>query len=230
MQWMTFSLVLPCFNEAQNIRATVRDVTSWMSSRSIHGHVIVVNDGSTDGTALEIQKLSKEFPHLIVCTHPENRGYGAALLTGLNAATDELMGFMDSDGQFDPEDFGLLLPHLSSVPFVTGRRRHRADPLMRKLNAKLFGVLSFLVLGIWVRDVNCAMKVWKREIWTAIRPRLSTGALVNAEMFLRMKRENIQWEQVDVRHLARKFGVQTGANLAVIVRMFRELFRLRFSR
>lgn len=227
---MNLSLVLPCFNEERNIRATVLAVRSWMRDRSIDGQIIVVDDGSRDGTAKELQLLATEVPDLVVRTHTENRGYGAALATGLNAATGEYMGFMDSDGQFDPKDFDLLLPHLVDVAFVTGRRRHRADPLMRKLNAKLFGILSFLFLGIWVRDLNCAMKVWRRGIWPNIRPSHATGALFNAEMFLHLRRQGIAWKQVDVSHFPRKFGTQTGAKLSVILRMFRELWRLRVSR
>lgn len=227
---MTLSLALPCFNEEQNIRTAVLGVVTWMRDKGFDTQIIVVDDGSRDGTAKELQTLAAEIPELTVLTHTENRGYGAALLTGLDAATGEIMGFMDSDGQFDPKDFDRLLPLLTRVSFVTGRRRHRADPLVRKLNAKLFGVLSFFFLGIWVRDINCAMKLWKREVWPQIRPTHSTGALFNAEMFQRLRRRRIPWLQVDVGHYPRKFGTQTGAKLSVILRMFRELWMLRISK
>lgn len=227
---MQLSLVLPCFNEERNIRAAVQGTSAWMRERAIDGQIIVVNDGSRDGTQKELQALATEIPELTVLTHTENRGYGAALLTGLDAATGEIMGFMDSDGQFDPKDFDRLLPLLSKVSFVTGRRRHRADPFVRTLNAKLFGVLSFLFLGIWVRDINCAMKLWHRAIWPKIRPTHSTGALFNAEMFQRLRRRSIAWLQVDVSHFPRRFGSQTGAKLSVILRMFRELWELRVSK
>jgi dolichol-phosphate mannosyltransferase len=98
---------------------------------------------------------------------------------------------------------------------------------LRIINAKLFGILSYLMLGIWVRDINCAMKVFRRDLWKTIRPRVATGALVNAEMFYRMKRKNILWKQVDVHHYPRQFGTQTGAKLSVILRMFKELWTLR---
>ncbi|MEQ1849157.1 MAG: glycosyltransferase family 2 protein [Candidatus Peribacteraceae bacterium] len=227
---MTLSLVLPCFNEEKNVRTAVLATQSWMQERSLSGEIIVVDDGSRDQTAAVLEALKNEVPTLVVLRHPENRGYGAALLTGLDQARGELMGFMDSDGQFDPKNFDRLLPLLSDASFVTGRRLHRADPLPRKLNAKLFGFLSFIFLGIWVRDINCAMKLWHRDIWAQIRPRHSTGALFNAEMFQRLRRHRIPWKQVDVDHFPRKFGAQTGAKLSVILRMFRELWELRISR
>lgn len=224
---MRLSLVLPCYNEEENIEKTLRDTASWMSADGVEGEIIAVNDGSRDGTGAKLEALRREIPQLKIVTHRENAGYGAALRSGLDAATGDILGFMDSDGQFDPRDFSTLLPLLSDVPFVTGRRRKRADPFMRKMNAKLFGFLSFAVLGIWVRDINCAMKLWKKDVWKTIRPECASGALFNAELFYRLKMGKIPWKQVDVPHYPRRFGTQTGANLQVILRMFRELWALR---
>lgn len=218
------SIVLPCFNEELNIGKTVRDTAAWLKTKGTPWEIVVTNDGSRDGTAQILADLEREIPSLVVVTHDVNKGYGAAVRSGCDAATGDVIGFMDSDGQFDPRDFDRLLPLLSGSSFVTGRRRKRADPLMRKMNAKLFGLLSWLVLGIWVRDINCAMKVFTRDTWRRIRPRHSTGALVNAETFYRAKKAGIPWKVIDVPHAPRQFGTQTGANLRVIARMFRELW------
>ncbi len=227
---MDMSIVLPCYNEEQNITNTVNDVSSWMQGRSIGGEIIVVNDGSTDGTGRVLESLKASHPNLRVIDHHRNSGYGAAVRTGCDSATMEIIGFMDSDGQFHAEDFDALLPYLSQFSFVTGRRKHRADPFMRKMNAKLFGLLSFVVLGIWVRDINCALKVFTKETWKRVRPTHSTGALVNAEVFYNLKRQNIPWHQVDVSHYPRVHGTQTGANLSVILNMFREMLALKRSK
>lgn len=221
------SIVLPCFNEELNIERTVRDTVVWLRGKKGPFEIVVVNDGSRDGTSAVLVKLLQNIPELFVVTHDSNRGYGAAVRSGCDAAKGSIVGFMDSDGQFDPKDFDLLLPKLAKAPFVTGRRRKRADPFLRKLNAKLFGLLSFVVLGIWVRDINCAMKVFTRETWGIIRPEHSTGAMVNAEMFYLSQNAGIPWIVVDVHHAARKFGAQTGANLSVILRMFKELLDVR---
>ncbi len=224
---MNLSLALPCFNEAENIKETIESVVHWMQSKNIDGEIIAVNDGSTDRTGEILEVLQQQHPQLIVIHHEKNRGYGAAVVTGCDRATKDVIAFMDSDGQFKPEDFNLLLPFLDRYSYVTGRRKHRADPLMRIINAKLFGILAYCILGIWVRDINCAMKVFRRELWSTIRPSVATGALVNAEMFYRMKRKNILWKQVDVHHYPRQFGMQTGAKLSVILRMFKELWTLK---
>ena len=280
----TVSIVLPCFNEAGNIAQTVGAVQAWMEERWMRGEIIVVNDGSTDGTGEILERMQKEQSSLPlggrgrergsediplrVITHPMNLGYGAAVRSGCDAATSNLMGFMDSDGQFDPKDFDRLLafchpevraaashegrhtctmvrglalsltPHHDKLratkgdtsvcdDVVIGRRRKRADPFLRKLNAKLFGILSWAMLGIWVRDMNCAMKVFRRSVWQRARPTVTTGALFNAEFFYNLKRAGIRWHQVDVAHYPRRAGKQTGANPWVIGRMFRELWVLK---
>jgi len=220
---MELSVVLPCFNEEANVVSTIADTHAWMQKAGIVGSLICVDDGSTDGTAVALQKLSQEYTNVVIVTHPTNIGYGAAVRSGCDAATTEWIGFMDSDGQFRAEDFGLLLPFCSEVPMVVGRRRKRADSFMRRVNAKCFGILTWISLGVWVRDVNCAMKLYRSDVWQKIRPVFSTGALFNAELFARAKRAGVLWKQVDVRHYPRIRGAQTGARPGVIVRMFQEL-------
>jgi|SRR3989344_1262229 len=225
----TLSLVLPCFNEEENIEDTVREVFAWFKENDLQGEAIIVNDGSSDGTATVLHRLQEEFS-LVVLTHRENQGYGAALCAGCDRATMELIAFMDSDGQFHASDFMLLLPRLSRVDFASGVRVRRADPFMRSLNARLYGWLIRWILGIRARDINCAMKVFRRTLWPTIRPQVVTGALFNAELFLRLMRARISWEQVPVPHYPRLLGTPTGAQFCVIVRMFRELWKLRCSK
>lgn len=223
---MQLSIALPCFNEEANVPYTLADVDAWMQSRGIEGQIIAVDDGSKDGTARVLQELAQKYPRLRVVKHETNRGYGAAVRSGCDAATTEWIGFMDSDGQFHAEDFDHLVALSASVPLVVGRRRHRADPFMRKVNAKCFGLLTWVVLGVWVRDVNCAMKMFRRDLWQRIRPVHATGALFNAELFARARRAGARWKQVDVSHYPRVRGTQTGAHPLVILRMFKELWKL----
>jgi len=205
----------------------VQDVIAWFAEEGITGEIVAVNDGSSDGTADVLTQLKKQHPKLKIVTHETNRGYGSAVRSGMDAATKEWIGYMDSDGQFKSQDFSTLLPYTRAYAIVTGRRRKRADPCMRKINAKGFALLNFLILGIWVRDINCAMKLFRRDIWPKVRPEFATGALFNAEVFYRARKQGIAWKQVFVEHYPRKAGKQTGANLGVILRMFRDMWRLR---
>ena len=220
---MEVSVVLPCFNEESNVADTVEDIDVWMKTMHVDGDIICVDDGSVDETGAVLQSLQCVYPRLKILKHPQNIGYGAAVRSGCDVATTEWIAFMDSDGQFHAEDLSLLLPLCDQFDLVVGKRIKRADPFMRTINAKSFGILTWVILGVWVRDVNCAMKMYRRRIWPTIRPRISTGALFNAELFARAKKAGISWQQVPVHHYPRIRGTQTGAKAGVVLRMFREL-------
>ena len=224
---MNLSVVLPCYNEEGNIERVVREAFAWFQEERVQGEVVVTNDGSTDGSGGILAALQREFPALTVVQHPTNSGYGAAMRSGCDAATGDVIVTVDSDRQFRVRDAGKLLPLLEQSVFVAGYREKRADPLRRKMNAMLYGFLIRFYLGIHVRDVNCALKAFRRSIWPTIRPTIGTGALYNAEIFLALQEAKIPWAQAPVPHYPREAGTQTGAKLAVILRMFKELAMLK---
>lgn len=221
------SLVLPCYNEEANVERTVRDVLGWYDKSGTQGEVIAVNDGSRDRTQEILDHLSAADPRLHVIRLEKNQGYGLAIRAGCDAAREDILGFMDSDGQFHAEDLGLLLPHIDQYQFVSGRRRKRADSFIRNTFGKVLGAMNVLVLALWVRDVNCGLKVFRRSLWPTIRPTHGVEKLFNTELFLRLKRAGIPWLTVDVPHYPRTAGNPTGAKIYVIVRMFQELWGLR---
>ncbi len=224
---MRLSLVLPCFNEAPNLPTVLGQIDAWKKDRSIDLEVIAVNDGSCDDTGAVLMRLQQQYEWLTLVDHEVNKGYGIAVRSGLDAGTGDVLGFMDSDGQFKPEDLSLLLPHLEEVDFVAGRRRRRADPLVRNIFGKVLGLLVWVSFGLWVRDLNCGLKVFKRSIWEKIRPEHGVEKLFNTELFLRLKRNGIPWKQIDVPHYPRTAGTPTGGSFRVIVRMFKEIADLK---
>jgi glycosyltransferase involved in cell wall biosynthesis len=224
---VTISLVLPCYNEVENLPATVADAVAWFSARDVAGEIIVVDDGSTDGSGALLRDLATGQPRLRVVEHATNRGYGHAVRSGCDAAETAWIAFMDSDGQFRAADLDRLTAHMASHELIVGIRDGRADPLIRTLNTRLYTVLIRAVLGVRVRDPNCAMKLFTRAAWARVRPRYGLGALFNAELFQRAQAEGIAWRQVPVSHHPRRHGQATGANPKVIARMFRELLALR---
>ncbi len=227
---MTLSLILPCYNEEQNIAAAVKDVSDWMTASKTDGEIIVVNDGSKDGSMQVLESLKASYPLLKILNREKNGGYGIAIRDGCDAATSEWIAFMDSDGQFHASDLSVLIAESDKYPFVTGRRSHRADSFVRNVFGKILGAMNVLVLGLWVRDVNCGMKMFRRDIWKDIRPTRGVEKLFNTEMFLHLKRKKIAWTQVNVPHYPRTAGTPTGGSVRVIIRMFKELWDLRMMK
>jgi len=226
----SLSLVLPCFNEELNIENTIRTAQDWFRDAHVEGEIIAVDDGSTDGSLQLLRSLQTEMTNLKVLHHQKNQGYGAAVRSGCDEAQNTWIAFMDSDGQFRASDISRLLLLTTKADYVTGFRQKRADTFQRKLNSRLYYALVRLVLGVHPSDLNCGMKVFRRSIWKTIRPKYSTGALVNGEMFFAMKNANIGWEETAVPHYPRVAGTPTGANLRVILRTFKELWQLKRSR
>jgi glycosyltransferase involved in cell wall biosynthesis len=221
------SVVLPAYNEEANIERVIRQVTAYLDPSGIDYEVVPVNDGSRDRTAEILGGLEQALPRVRPQHHPQNRGYGAALRTGFDAAVKRYVFYMDGDGQFDIADLARLLPLASEDVIVTGFRIERRDPLIRRLNAKLFGGwLVRILLGVYVQDLNCAFKLIPKKVFRTITLE-STGALINAELYGRAIRAGFGIREVGVHHYSREAGVQTGAHLGVILRAFYDLFRLR---
>ncbi len=226
---MRLSIILPCRNEEANIDHVVRDCESLLQTRGIDGELVITDDGSIDQTPVRAQALAQEFKNIRIVTHTVNQGYGAAIRSGMDKAQGELVCFMDSDGQFHADDIGTLLDNMGTADFISGIRIKRADPWNRKLNAFLYGTLVRLVLNVRVKDLNCGLKMFKRSIWQDIRPMQATGALYNAEVYLRLRRKGYTLSEVPVHHYPRTAGEQTGAKAGVVLKMFKELAALRFQ-
>ncbi|MCK5019668.1 MAG: glycosyltransferase family 2 protein [Candidatus Peribacteraceae bacterium] len=226
----SFSLVLPCYNEEENIKHTINDVNLWIKKNNIDCEIICVDDGSTDSTHQILKDLSEEFSHLRIVTLENNSGYGAAIRAGLDLATKEVLGFMDSDRQFNVNDISMLLPHLEKYDFVTGRRKKRADSFIRNILGKILGLLTWIAFGLWVRDINCGMKIFRKDIWGKIHTENGTEKFFNTEIFLNLRREKIDWIQIPVPHYPRIAGTPNGASTRVIFGMIKEFRDLRKRR
>lgn len=224
---MELSLVLPCFNEEANIRGTTQKSLAWIAREGLDAEIILVDDGSSDRTGTIADELAAGSPRVVALHHEDNRGYGSAIRTGVDAARGDRIVWMDSDGQFDPSDAGQVAALLAGVPFAAAVRRKRADPWRRVLYARLYGAFIGLVLGMKIDDLNCGMRALRREIWPRVRPECGTGALINAEVFLRLRKNGIPWKQIQIPHYPRTAGTQTGGSLGVVFRMLRDLWRLK---
>ena len=219
------SLVLPAHNEEPNIRTVVEEAAEVLPTAFTDYEIVVVNDGSKDRTLEIAQALAEENPHVRVVNHPVNRGYGAAVTSGFNAATGDFIMFMDSDRQFDINDIHLLTPYVPDYDIVAGYRIKRNDPAHRLLNAKLFGTAVRLLFDIKVRDIDCAFKVMRGEVLRGINLE-SPGALINTEILAKANVQGCNLTQVGVNHYPRLEGEQSGASVKVVLRAFWEMIRL----
>ena len=215
------------FNEEGNIEHAVTSALAVLAGVTDQYEVIVVNDGSRDSTGAVADRLAATNPHVRAVHHPENRGYGCAVRSGLAAARYPLVVLADGDNQFDLGELAVLFRGLGTSDIVSGYRITRHDPAFRRLYAFMYNRVARLLFGIPVRDVNCGFKVFRRALVERLLPELrSTGALINVEILARARQRGARVTEVGVHHYGRETGQPTGGNPAVIVRAAREMMEL----
>ena len=190
--------------------------------------IVLVDDGSTDDTvAVARAAMGTANGRLRVLSHERKRGYGITVADGLRAARMDYVAFMDGDGQFDAADLRRLVDLMSSADLAAGWRRHRADPSYRLVIAGVFNLLVRMLYGVRVRDIDCGLKLMRREVLDAAAPLLARSALLNTELYFKAQRSGLRITQVPVRHYPRVAGVRSGARLIPILRAVRDLVWLR---
>jgi glycosyltransferase involved in cell wall biosynthesis len=222
---VSISVFFPCYNEQDNITGVVENALSVLEKLGGDYEVIIVDDGSSDNTGQTADKLAGQNERVKAVHHEANLGYGAALQSGFRAARKALVFYTDGDGQFDINEMPPLLGLMEQYDIVSCYRLNRQDNLIRKINAWCWTKLVCLLFGMKIRDIDCAFKLYKREIFDNIKL-VSTGALIDAEILSRAVRKGYRVVQEGVHHYPRTAGAQTGANLRVILRAFKELFGL----
>lgn len=220
------SIILPCYNEEENIKAMLNDVRDFLIASKTPCEIVAVNDGSRDRSAILLAEWQRAHPELTVVSHRQNRGYGAALRSGFEAARGDLIFFTDSDRQFDIRELAAFIPRIADYDFVVGYRRIRRDPRGRVMLAGLFRILSRFLFGVRVRDVNCAFKLFRAPVIKGMKL-AQPGALINLEIFAIAQQRGYRFLELPVTHHPRVRGAQTGGSIRVVFKAFADLFRLR---
>lgn len=210
MPFDTISAVLPAYNEEENIEVATRRVAEVLRSLDFRDwEVLVVDDGSVDQTAQISDRLASEDPmHIRVFHHNPNRGYAEALKTGFTNARHQLIFYTDSDNQFDVREITSLLALIEEVDIVNGFRIYRFDPMTRLVLSWGFNLLVRIIFRIKVRDIDCAFKLFRREVFDKVSIE-SKKFFVDAEVLAKASYFGFRMAEVGVRHYPRPAGHST---------------------
>jgi glycosyltransferase involved in cell wall biosynthesis len=157
------SVVIPVFNERANLGPLLDEITRVFSE--LAHEVVVVDDGSTDGSLEELDRLSSEYSELCVVSLESHGGQSAALAAGFDAARGQFVLTMDADGQNDPADGLRLLEALresSSATVAVGYRMQRVDSRWKRLQSRVANLGRDWITGDHVKDTGCSLKVMPR--------------------------------------------------------------------
>lgn len=221
------SLFFPAYNEEANLEETVEKAIPVLKEVAHKFELIIVDDGSKDRTGEIADKLAKKYSFIRVIHHHPNKGYGEALKSGFYNAKYEWIVFTDSDGQLDFSEVTKLIEVKDGVDIVAGYRLNRQDSVIRKLFGFGWTMLANLLLGINVRDVDCAFKLINKKVIETIPHLESTrGGMISPELLGRARKAGFKIKEVGVHHYSRTKGKQSGAELKVILKSFIDLEKL----
>jgi glycosyltransferase involved in cell wall biosynthesis len=221
MRLASLTIVLPCFDEAPNVARAVAEARAAAQRCAERHEVIVVDDGSSDGTRAVAELIAATDPCVRVVAHEVNRGYGAAVRSGLEASRSEWVLLTDGDLQFDLSELDALLALTAEHDLICGYRIDRADNAARRLSAHAWNALVERSFRIGVRDVDCAFKLMRGGAVRALRLE-SDGAMVSTELLVRARAAGWRVTEAGVHHRPRVAGEASGGDVRVVLRAFRE--------
>lgn len=222
----SLTIFFPFYNEEDNIERVARTALEAAARFADDFEIILVDDGSLDRTGAIADRLAEEVPQIRAVHNRPNIGYGGAVRRGFAEAQKDYVFFTDGDGQFDLHEIDRLIALLKECDIAVGYRANRADPFMRKVNAWGWRQVIRLLFGVKVRDIDCAFKLLPKSFLDSIELQ-SEGAMISAELLAKARYRGLRVAETPVTHYPRTAGNPTGANFKVIVKAFRELFRLR---
>ena len=200
------SVFFPAYNDAPTIGGLVRRATDTLASLTDDFEIIVVNDGSADGTGEILAELQKATPFLRVVTHEQNRGYGGALRSGIEAAEKKFVFYTDGDGQYDVSDLAKLVDLMSDdVDVVNGYKLNRADGLHRKVIGGVYAEVMRNLFRLPIRDVDCDFRLMRKSVLDSIELTSNSGSIC-VELISKLAKRGARFAEVGVRHYPREAG------------------------
>ena len=199
---MDYSVVIPVYNERDNLEILLKSLTEVMSSLRKEYEIICVNDGSSDGSDEVLKVLKTKYEQLKVVEFERNCGLTAALDAGFSMARGEIVITMDADMQNDPQDITELLKQMRDYDVVCGVRSRRHDPWLRILSSGIANYIRNRVTKENITDVGCTLRAYKRKFLSRLK--LFDG--MHRFLPTLLKWEGAKVVEVEVEHHPRVYG------------------------
>jgi glycosyltransferase involved in cell wall biosynthesis len=220
------TIVLPCFDEAENLPDAVRYATSAAERCATTHEIVVVDDGSTDDTITVASELVLRDRRVRLVVHAENRGYGPALRSGIAAARLPWVLLIDADLQFVFSELEDFLPLTPMADLIVGWRILPQGTIGRRAGRALWNRFVRATLHLPVRDADCAFRLVRGDLLERLDLR-ARGALVGPELLVKSRAAGARVAEVPVHHRARRAGRQAGPGRRLAAPTLRELAGLR---
>jgi glycosyltransferase involved in cell wall biosynthesis len=220
------SAFFPCYNDELSIPKMVRDVRRALAASVADFEIIVVDDGSSDGSVAVLDELQSEVPELRVVEHTTNRGYGGALQSGFATATQEWVFYTDGDAQYDASEIVRCIDAAGPcIDVVQGYKIGRGDSWCRRLIGRGYHHAVRLLFRLRVRDTDCDFRLIRRSLLDRVTL-TSTSGVICVEMMRRFQDAGARFTEVGVSHYFRPHGRSQFFRLPAIARSAGQLASL----
>ena len=222
-------MFFPAYNDAPSLPGLLERAFAVLRTSVDQFEVIVINDGSTDGTAQVLANLETLYsPALRVITHPENRGYGGALRSGFAAARLDFVFYTDGDGQYDVREIPKLLAEVRpGVGLVNGYKLERHDPWHRVWIGNVYNALARFLFRIRIRDIDCDFRLIRRDLLESVSL-TSTSGTICVELVRKLELSGCSVVEVGVHHYPRLHGRSQFFRVRSLLSTLSQLVRLWF--
>lgn len=223
----SITIAIPAYDEAETIVDVVNEARTVLQGITNDYEVLVVDDGSTDGTSALVDEMrAQDREHIRVIHHEQNRGFAGAIKSCYGNASKDWVFLAPADKQVDISELNNFIPLTQNADIIVGYRLYRAEPFYRSLNSFLFHSLCRILFGIRLKQISTS-KLYRRRILQAITIEASpSSAMIEPEVIYKAMRMGARFAEVGMHHYPRAAGRPKGSNPMMIVRTFREMFRM----
>jgi len=201
---MLLSVLVPFYNEKNTLELCVHDISKYLDSRPFESELILIDDGSTDGSADIARQLCAIYARVKVVRHERNLGKGAAIKSGIEQARGLYIGYLDTDLSTKPDTFDQALAKLDVRTLVFASRSHgdsfitKQQPLFRVIAGKLFNFCIRWMLDLPYRDTQCGFKAFHKDVKPVALSVMSDGWAFDAELLYRAKQAGLSLGELPV--------------------------------
>ncbi len=202
----SLTIFFPAYNDEKMIGKLVVDAYMFGQKVTNDLEVIVIDDGSTDKTSHVLKMQKSKYPKLKLAVHKKNRGYGAALRSGIKNSTKNWVFYTDGDGQYDVRELKKLVEKVKvGIDVVNGYKMKRSDNFLRISLGKICNFLLHVLYDPPVSDVDCDFRLMRRSKLEGIRFKTNSG-IFPLELVLKLKNNEARFTEVPVSHKRRVYG------------------------
>ncbi len=204
----SLSILIPAYNVVETLPTVLEKARKAGRSITTELEIVVVDDGSTDGTPELLKKLQKQWKELKVITHTHNQGYGMSIKDLYYAGTHQWLVTLPGDDQIDPAEILKLEPSHTKADMIMGKRQIRNDHIKRKIQSKTYNFLLKFLFRIPTTDVN-TIRLMKQEIMKHVILKMKSP-FVDAELVLKAHKQGYTITEVPIIHKPRITPGATG--------------------